>query len=134
MKKRAVVNTVDDETRATKPVILSEQDLLDRWRSFLPYKDAKEKAYKKFLYRLRNLKGKKHLKALPVGKNFGFRLADVEEWENINAKNSMFPAFAFSDDPNLAVETAPKGREHTADEKASAAKLIKWLGEIKDMP
>ncbi len=134
MKKLAVENTIDDETQATKPAMLSAQDLLDRWQAFLPYQDANEEAYKKFLYRLRTRKGKKHLPSIPMGKNRAYPLDVVEEWEKANIKNSRFPAFAFSDDLDLAAETTPARREHTADEKASLVELDVWLAEPKNQP
>lgn len=127
MKKLGVDDTTDGKKTATRPVMLSDQDLLDRW-TFLPYETANDPAYKKLLYRLRNVKGKRHLKSLAIGKNIGYRLEDVEEWEKVNIKFANFPAFAFGDEPTTTVaDTKPKH-----DPKKFAA-LRHWL-DVRRMP
>lgn len=128
MKKLAVDDTTDGKKAATKPVYLSDQDLLERW-PFLPYETADDPAFKKLLYRLRTVKGKRHLKALLIGKSYGYPLDAVEEWERVNIKFANFPAFAFGDDADTSDDT-PKAKKH---DPAKTKGLRDWL-DINKLP
>ncbi len=128
MKKLAGDNQTGGDSKATKPVYLSDKDLLERW-PFLPYESERDPAFKKLLYRLRTVKGKRHLKALAIGKSFGYPLDAVEEWEKVNIKFANFPVFAFADDSIDG--DAPTEQNH--DPKKFAG-LRDWLDEVQHLP
>lgn len=62
--------------------LLTESELIDRWQM--------QEQHPKFLYRLRTSKSKKQkLKSVKIGNQVRFRLSDVQDWEERNAKHFL---------------------------------------------
>jgi hypothetical protein len=101
---------------------LSAQNLLDRWKEVLElrYEDANDPAFKKFLYRRRTAKGKKKLKSFPLGRDKGYRLGEVEEWERKNLSNMLLAAIRSGSDV-LHVITDPTEKPQTEQDRQNSA-------------